>query len=75
MRNPGEEFNRKWREANDRVRLAEEKLGKAWEDYAAGRSGAPPEELLQLVSQLRREADTELQQLMANMQISRQTPG
>jgi hypothetical protein len=74
MKNPGDEFNREWREANDRVRRAEEKVHKAWTEYAAGRAGAPPTELLEEVSRLRRESDAELSKLLANIQISRRGP-
>lgn len=75
MKNPDDEFNREWRQANDRVRRAEEKVHKAWADYAAGDAGAPPKELLEEVSRLRRESDAELSKLLANIQISRKGNG
>jgi hypothetical protein len=75
MKNPGDEFNRKWREANERVRHAEEKMHKAWGQYAKGQGQAPSAELMAEVSRLRRECDAELSQLLANIQISRKGDG
>ena len=71
VKNNGDEFNRHWRQANERVRAAEEKVQKAWADFAAGRADPPLPELMEEVARLRREADAELSKLLANIQISR----
>lgn len=75
MKNPGDEFNRKWREANERVRLAEERMQKAWTDYASGCGPAPSSDMMEEVARLRRESDAELSQLLANIQVSRRGDG
>ena len=74
MKNPGNEFNRKWRAANERVREAEERVHKAWTDFAAGTAGPPPKELMEEVARLRRECDAELSELLQNIQTSRKGP-
>ena len=74
MKNPGDEFNVRWREANARVRFAEEKMHKAWREFAKG-GEAPTAELMEEVARLRRDADAELSQLLANIQVSRRGDG
>lgn len=74
MKNPGEEFNQKWREANERVRAAEERMHKAWGEFARG-GEAPSAALMAEVARLRKECDAELSQLLANIQISRKGDG
>jgi ferric-dicitrate binding protein FerR (iron transport regulator) len=71
MKNPGDEFNRKWREASQRVRFAEEKMHKAWAAFGRGEGPAPAQEMMEEVTRLRRECDAELSQLLANIQIQR----
>jgi hypothetical protein len=49
-----------WKEANDLVRAAEERVGAAWAAFAAGDGGPPEKELLDEVAVLRRECDKRL---------------
>jgi hypothetical protein len=55
-----EELRRDWTQANESVRVAEERLGAAWAAFAAGKGGPPDKELLAEVARLRRECDKRL---------------
>ena len=54
------EFHAAWKEANEKVREAEKRLGEAWTAFAAGTGAPPSAELLTAVSKLRRECDQRL---------------
>jgi hypothetical protein len=55
-----------WKEANDKVRGAEERVAAAWAAFAAGRGDPPDTVLLGEVAQLRRECDEKLSAILAD---------
>ena len=55
-----EQLRQQWKEANEKVRDAEERVTIAWGDFAAGRGGPPGKDLLDEVATLRRECDKRL---------------
>jgi hypothetical protein len=55
-----EQLRREWKEANEMVRAAEERLAGAWAAFAAGKGGPPDKELLVEVARLRRDCDKRL---------------
>jgi len=55
-----EQLRQAWKEANDLVRAAEDRLNAAWGAFAAGRAGPPSKEMLDEVARLRRECDKRL---------------
>jgi hypothetical protein len=55
-----EQLRQAWKQANDLVRAAEERLGAAWTEFSAGQAGPPDKELLAEVARLRRECDARL---------------
>src|SRR4051794_14994417 len=66
-----ERLHRTWKQANDMVRSAEEKLAQAWAAFAAGKGGAPDKELLDEVARLRRICDQRLSAVLANFTDTR----
>lgn len=59
-----EQLRAAWREANDLVRAAEDRLGDAWTAFARGKAGPPDPDLMAEVSRLRRECDQRLSVLL-----------
>jgi hypothetical protein len=59
-----EELRNAWKQANERVRQAEERLGGAWAAYTSGKGAPPDKEMLAEVTRLRRECDQHLSALL-----------
>jgi hypothetical protein len=70
-----EQLHRAWRQANESVRGAEERLVHAWAAFAAGKAGAPDKELLEGVARLRRVCDQRLSALLADFTETRPASG
>jgi hypothetical protein len=64
MADPPTELKKEWKDANDRVRRAEERLGAAWSAFAAGKGPPPAKDLMDEVALLRRECDKRLAELI-----------
>jgi ferric-dicitrate binding protein FerR (iron transport regulator) len=64
MTDRSRDFQKEWKDANDRVRRAEERLGAAWTAFAAGHSPPPGKDLMDEVAGLRRECDKRLAALL-----------
>lgn len=64
MADRGTDFRKEWKDANDRVRRAEERLAAAWRTFATGRGAPPGKELMDEVAALRRECDKRLSELL-----------
>jgi hypothetical protein len=60
MSSRAEQLRQQWKEANDKVRAAEDRLHEAWQDFAAGRAGPPDKRFIEDVTRLRRECDQKL---------------
>jgi hypothetical protein len=58
------DLRKEWKDANDRVRRAEERLGAAWTAFAAGSGPPPGKDLMDEVAGLRRECDKRLTALL-----------
>ena len=70
MANRTDELRKAWREASDRVRKAEERLGGAWTDYSKGGSDAPDKALMTEVARLRRESNERLAALLDEFSLT-----
>src|SRR4051812_9561190 len=66
-----EQLHRAWKQANEMVRGAEEKLAHAWAAFAEGNAGAPDKELLEEVARLRRICDQRLSAVLAEFTETR----
>lgn len=60
MSSSAEQLRQQWKEANDKVRDAEDRLHEAWQDFAAGQAGPPDKRFIEEVTRLRRECDQKL---------------
>ena len=56
-----------WREANDKVRVVESRIARAWSDYAAGQGPPPPIETLTELSVARQVCDQKLRAVLAQL--------
>ena len=65
-----DELRKAWKEAHDRVREAEERLGGAWTEYAKGESDAPDKALMAEVARLRRESNERLAMLLDEFSLT-----
>ena len=64
MANRTDELRKAWREANDRVREAEARLGDSWTAYSSGTTSGPDKALMAEVSRLRRVCNQHLVALL-----------
>jgi len=62
--NRNQELHRAWKEANDQVRKAEERLAAAWTAFSSAKGGPPDPALLAEVARLRRECDARLKAVL-----------
>jgi hypothetical protein len=58
------QLQKAWKEANELVRAAEDRLSLAWEAFSKQQAGPPSKELLEEVAQLRRECDKRLKAIL-----------
>jgi hypothetical protein len=70
-----DEFAKKWRTANARVRRIEQQISRAWSDFSSGRAGPPSRELMDKLARVRREADEELRAVLLAIQAKRKGGG
>jgi hypothetical protein len=69
------DLRKAWREANDRVREAEARLGDSWTSYSSGKSSAPDKALMAEVSRLRRECNLRLAALLDQYSLTGPSKG
>jgi hypothetical protein len=60
-----------WHAETQRLNALEDELALAWDRFAQGKGSPPSQELLAAVSLARREADTRLQALLAEMTVNK----
>jgi len=64
--NSNDALRKEWKEANERVRRAEDRLHAAWTAFAASKGPPPDKSLMDEVVTLRRECDRRLAALLDN---------
>jgi hypothetical protein len=70
-----DQLQKAWKEANERVRDAEERLAEAWNAFSSGKGPAPAPGLLAEVAGLRRECDQRLSEILGGLNEARRTNG
>lgn len=70
-----ERLHREWKEANEKVRVAEERLATAWAATTQGLGSPPDKALLEEVIRLRRECDQRLAAVLEEFTDTRPPKG